>query len=99
PLIASQALRDWRTAFGMWRLWTALGFEDLSERYRRTLFGISWVLMSFAVFVGVKIAVFGQMAPVPMAEFALFVTLGFGLWTFISTVVVDACQAYIQSAN
>ena len=83
----------------MWRLWTTLGFEDLSDRYRRTLFGISWVVTSFAVFVGVKILVFGQMATVSLAEFALFVTIGFGLWTFISTVIVDACVAYIHSAN
>ena len=83
----------------MWRLWTTLGFEDLSDRYRRTLFGISWVVTSFAVFVGVKNLVFGQMATVSLAEFALFVTIGFGLWTFISTVIVDACVAYIHSAN
>src|SRR5690606_12142004 len=55
--------------------------------------------MSFGFFIGVKIAVFGQMAPVPMAEFALYVTLGFGLWTFISTAIVEACQCYIHSAN
>lgn len=99
PTPVSLSVRDWVSALRLWRLWTTLGFEDLSERYRRTLFGISWVVTSFAVFVGVKILVFGQMVNVPLAEFALFVTLGFGLWTFISTVVVDCCVAYTHSAN
>lgn len=100
PSLAARALQDWSRAFGMWRLWTALGTEDLSDRYRRTLFGISWVVTSFAVFVLVKVIVFGQMAVgVSFAEFALFVTVGFGLWSFINSMVLDACIAYAASGN
>lgn len=83
----------------MWRLWTALGTEDLSDRYRRTIFGISWVITSFAVFVFVKIIVFGQMTTVSLAEFAMFVTIGFGLWSFINSMVLDCCVAYTGSSN
>lgn len=95
----ARAVQDWVKALGMWRLWTALGLEDLSDRYRRTLLGISWVVASFGVFVFVKILVFGQMTAVSTSEFALFVTLGFGLWSFISTVVLDSCVAYTASSN
>ncbi len=95
----SYALHDWASALRMWRLWTALGMEDLSDRYRRTIFGVSWVVTSFALFVYVKVMIFGQMANVPFREFALFVTLGFGLWTYISGMVLDCCSAYSASAN
>jgi ABC-type polysaccharide/polyol phosphate export permease len=95
PLTA--ALRDWNRAFCMWRLWTALGMEDLSDRYRRTLLGIFWVAASFAAFVFIKVLVFQQMASVPVAEFALYVTIGFGLWTFISSMVIDGCLVYTGS--
>jgi ABC-type polysaccharide/polyol phosphate export permease len=99
PSLAVSAWRDWSRSFRMWRLWTALGMEDLSDRYRRTLFGISWVITSFAVFVFVKVVIFGQMSKVSFAEFAMFVTVGFGLWTFINSMVIDACIAYAGSAN
>lgn len=91
------ALSDWRRGLAMWRLWFALGTEDITDRYRRTLLGAFWIAGSFALFVGVKVTVFGQMAGVPTVEFGLFVTLGFGLWTFISAIVLDACTAFIHA--
>lgn len=83
----------------MWRLWIALGHEDIVDRYRRSLLGAAWVVLSFALFVAVKVSVFGQMARVPAAEFGLFVTLGFGLWSFMSSMLLDGCAAYIHSRH
>ena len=97
--LTSKSIDDWVKAIRMWRLWTALGREDLSDRYRRTLFGISWVVTSFAIFVFTKILVFGQMTTVSMSEFTLFVAIGFGLWSFINTMVLDCCVAYTASSN
>lgn len=91
------ALRDWRRSFGQAPLWFNLALEDLRDRYRRTVFGVAWIVVSFALFVAVKVVVFGQMVSVPQAEFGLFVTIGFGLWTFVNAMVVDACTAYMHS--
>lgn len=90
-------LGDWPQSLRRWRLWTALGNEDLKERYRRTVFGVLWVVISFTVFVAVKVAIFGQLAAVSTAEFGLFVTIGFGLWSFINQMVTEGCTAYIQA--
>lgn len=95
--MTGRRLGDWSQSLRRWRLWTALGHEDLQERYRRTLFGILWVVISFAVFVAVKVAIFGQLTAVSTAEFGLFVTIGFGLWSYISSMVTDGCAAYIQA--
>src|SRR5688500_3108694 len=91
------ALSDWPRALRLAPLWTNLAMEDLRDRYRRTVLGIAWVVVSFALFVAVKVVVFGQMAATTMAEFGLFVTLGFGLWSYINSMVVDACTAYMHS--
>jgi len=95
--MSSSPIADWTRALSMWRLWIALGHEDILERYRRSALGVAWVVLSFALFVAVKVSVFGQMAAVPVAEFGLFVTLGFGLWTFISAMVLDGCSAFIHA--
>ena len=78
-------------------LWTNLAWEDLLDRYRRTALGVSWILLSFALFVAVKVLVFGQMVSAPQIEFGLFVTLGFGLWNYINAMVVEGCTAYIHA--
>ncbi len=91
------ALRDWSRSLRLSTLWYNLALEDLRDRYRRTFLGLSWILFSFALFVGVKVLVFGQLTTVPAAEFGVFVTLGFGLWTYINSMIMDACTTYMHS--
>jgi len=93
------ACDDWRQAIRVPSLWINLALEDLRDRYRRTVLGVAWVVLSFGLFVGVKVLVFGQMAAATMREFAIFLTIGFGAWTFISAMVSDACSAYIHSRS
>src|SRR5690606_19100286 len=88
---------EWMMALRLAPLWTNLAWEDLLDRYRRTALGVSWILLSFALFVAVKVLVFGQMVSAPQIEFGLFVTLGFGLWNYINAMVVEGCTAYIHA--
>jgi ABC-type polysaccharide/polyol phosphate export permease len=94
-----RSLQDWKEAFRLWRLWTTLGWEDLSDRYRRTFLGVSWLLTSFALFILVYIVVFHEMSGVSGREYALYITIGWGLWGFINSVVSDSCLGYITSSN
>ena len=89
--------RDWTRALQLAPLWTSLAVEDLHDRYRRTVFGLLWIVLSFALFVVVKIVVFGQLTTASTAEFGIFVTLGFGLWTYMNAMVMDACAAFMHA--
>lgn len=91
------AITEWIRALKLAPLWSSLAWEDLLDRYRRTTLGIAWVVLSFALFVAVKVLVFGQMVSGSKVEFGLFVTLGFGLWTYISSMVVEGCAAYMHA--
>jgi ABC-type polysaccharide/polyol phosphate export permease len=90
-------LRDWSASLSLYALWGNLALEDLRDRYRRTALGLVWIVLSFALFVGVKFFVFGPLNPASAAEFGVYVTLGFGLWTYINAMVTDACTAYMHS--
>jgi len=95
PFAAS--LQDWSKSARLVPLWTNLALEDLRDRYRRTVLGLTWIIASFGLFVAVKVFVFGQLTNVSGREFGVYVTLGFGLWTYINAMVVDACTAYMHS--
>lgn len=90
-------MRDWTESLRMWRLWLALGHEDIRDRDRRSSIGVAWVMLSFALFVGIKVLIFGQVSTTPRVEFGLFVTIGLAQWSFINTMVLDGCNAYIHS--
>ncbi len=95
PLAA--AIDDWSRSFRLFPLWSNLALEDLRDRYRKTVLGTVWTVLSFVLFVAVYVLVFSQMASAAKPEFALFVTLGFGLWSYINAITVDACTAYLHS--
>src|SRR5690242_8335587 len=51
---ARGALDDWMRALRSPALWANLALEDLRDRYRRTVLGVAWIAISFALFVAVK---------------------------------------------
>ncbi len=91
------AFTDWAKSVRMASLWANLALEDLHDRYRRTALGLVWIVASFALFVMVKVLIFGQLSSASTAEFGIFVTIGFGLWAYVNSMVVDACTAYMHA--
>jgi len=88
---------DLARGFMRYELWTALAQDDLRQRYRRTIFGLAWLTLSYLVFVLAKIFIFGALNPAPMAWFAAYVTVGFLIWQIINSFVVDGCTSLINS--
>lgn len=82
----------------MWRLWTAFGYEDLRHQYRRTLLGLTWIVISFGAFTFVYILVFGGLNPSHSEiDFASWVAAGFVAWQFISHVITMGVNVFISS--
>jgi len=71
------ALRDFFAGAKSYPLWFRLALVDIQQIYRRSLFGLAWVAMSFGIFVFVKVFIFGQFAPVGSGYFAGWVAIGF----------------------
>lgn len=53
-----------------------------------------WTTLSFAIFVGVKVLIFGSVANVDRDYFSVYVTLGLFVWTFVSSNFNDGCAVF-----
>lgn len=83
-----------------WRLWSALAFEDLRNTYRRSFIGALWITLSFAIFVAVKILIFGQMVGrIDNNYFGAYLLLGFFSWQFMSQVVNIGPSVFTAAEN
>ncbi|GJL96490.1 MAG: sugar ABC transporter permease [Hyphobacterium sp.] len=78
-------------------LWTSLAQDDLRQRYRRTVFGLAWLTLSYFIFILAKIFIFGALNPAPLAWFAAYVTVGFLVWQIINSFVVDGATSLVNS--
>jgi ABC-2 type transport system permease protein len=103
PLAESTA-RTWRRAVDDlvegWRqrqLWGHLGWQDIKQRYRRSVLGPIWITISMAVTaiaLGVLYAgLFGNDLSVQLP----YILVGFIVWAFISGCISEGSEVFIAN--
>jgi ABC-2 type transport system permease protein len=96
--------RTWERSFadllGGWRqreLWGHLGWQDIKQRYRRSVLGPIWITISMAVTaiaLGILYAgLFGNDLSVQLP----YILVGFIVWGFISGCVLEGSEVFIAN--
>jgi ABC-type polysaccharide/polyol phosphate export permease len=94
------ALGDLNRSASRWRLWSAFAIEDMRTTYRRSLLGVAWVSLSFAVFVAVKVLIFGSMiGRADSAYYSSYLMLGFFTFQFMTAVVNGSTGVFTRAEN
>jgi ABC-2 type transport system permease protein len=93
----TRAMADIKGGFRARSLWGHLGWQDIKQRYRRSVIGPLWITISMGVTalgLGVLYAVlFGQ----DFKTFLPYVTTGFLIWNFISGCLTEGMDAFISN--
>ncbi|MBE1159195.1 ABC transporter permease [Dyella acidiphila] len=74
-----------------------LGWQDVRQRYRRSVLGPFWLTISMGVMIGTIGLVFGQIFKSPLTEFLPFLAAGMILWAFMSSIVLEGCDCFIAA--
>lgn len=74
-----------------------MAWEDLRQRYRRTIFGFLWMTFSFMAFILAKFFIFSTMNTVGGEYFLVWLVIGYWAWSFISAVVTDGCNIFVNA--
>jgi ABC-2 type transport system permease protein len=96
--------RTWERSFddlrGGWQqreLWGHLGWQDIKQRYRRSVLGPIWITISMAVTaiaLGILYAgLFGNDLSVQLP----YILVGFIVWAFISGCVLEGTEVFIAN--
>lgn len=80
-----------------WRLWGLMGWNDIRQRYRRSLIGPFWLTLSMAVMVGALGFLFSTIFKIELHDYLPFLTLGFLAWAFIAQCVNEGCGTFIEA--
>jgi len=79
------------------QLWLMLGWQDIKQRYRRSVLGPFWLTISTAVMVAGLGVLYAAIFAQPVAVYIPYLAIGLVIWTFISGAVADGCNAFIAS--
>ena len=81
----------------MYQLWGRLGWNDLLQRYQRSILGPLWLTISMGVLIGALGILYASLFKINLENYLPFLTIGFVLWQFISGILLDSCSAYVSA--
>jgi ABC-2 type transport system permease protein len=93
----ARAIADLRAGLSQRELWAHLGWQDIKQRYRRSVIGPLWITISMgvtAVGLGVLYAVLFKM---DIHVFLPYVTTGFIVWNFINGCLTEGMDTFITN--
>ena len=82
-----------------WHVWSALGWHDIRQRYRRSILGPFWFTLSTLLMVGVLGFLYSQLLGQEISNYLPYLGIGLVLWQFISTSANEGCMTLIGSGN
>ena len=93
------AIADLADGLCRWPLWGLMGWQDIRQRYRRSMLGPFWLTLSMGILVGALGVLYAKLFGVDIHDYLPFLTLGFLSWTLISTLINEGCGTFTASEN
>lgn len=80
-----------------WRLWSVLGWFEISQRYRRSAIGPFWITISLGMIVAGLGVVYGSLFRQNPTDYIPYLATGFICWALLSGMINDACMTFISA--
>jgi ABC-2 type transport system permease protein/lipopolysaccharide transport system permease protein len=90
------AVRDIVRGACLWYIWGTLGWYDIRQRYRRSMIGPFWLTISMGVTIVALGGLYAGLFRADIAQYLPHVAIGFVVWGFISGLINDGCNAFID---
>ncbi len=97
PSRFGQAVDDIASGATRWWIWSNMAWEDIRLRYRGSVLGPFWLTLSMAVMIATLGIVYSTIFAAKIRTYLPFLTLGLLLWTFISAIVTEGCNCFINA--
>lgn len=96
---AAVAWSDAIEGLSLWRLWVTLGWNDILQRYRRSILGPFWLTASMAIMVIALGVLYAELFKMPIREFLPFLCVGLLVWNLLSGFLAEAGALFTGSES
>lgn len=93
------AFDDARAGLNQWPLWVRLGWNDIVNRYRRSLLGPLWLTISMAILVVSLGLLYGQIFNIDVKDFIPYLCVGMVIWGLISQILLESGELFTNSVS
>ncbi|MFP5021044.1 galactan export ABC transporter permease subunit Wzm/RfbD [Pseudonocardia phyllosphaerae] len=97
PRTFRRAFADLKRGWQQRALWGHLGWQDIKQRYRRSLLGPLWISISMGVIaLGLGI-LYSALFGIPIETFLPHVAVGLLIWNFVSGCILEGSEVFIAN--
>jgi ABC-2 type transport system permease protein len=93
------AIADVAAGFKAVHVWSALGWQDVVQRYRRSLLGPLWLTISTGIMVVIMGPLYGKLFGQDISAYFGFLAIGFVVWQLVAQSINDCCVAFITAES
>ncbi|WP_245614431.1 ABC transporter permease [Actinokineospora inagensis] len=93
----ARAGKDIRDGLAARELWGHLGWQDIKQRYRRSVIGPLWITMSMGVTAAGLGLLYSQLFGVAINTFLPYLTVGFIVWGFVLGCLTEGADSFIAN--
>jgi lipopolysaccharide transport system permease protein len=83
------AMADIAGGLAQWRLWIRLGWNDILQRYRRSMLGPFWLTASMSVMVIALGVLYAELFRTPIRDFMPYLCVGLLVWNLIASFLLE----------
>lgn len=80
-----------------YELWLQLGWQDIKQRYRRSVLGPLWITIATGVMALALGLLYSLLFKIPLETFLPHVTVGLIMWNFISGCIKEGSDIFIDN--
>lgn len=92
-----KALNDIVVGFERSPYWFVVAWQDIKQRYRRSLLGPFWITLSTGVMIGAMGPLYGKLFDIDVTTYFQYLSVSMVFWIFLSTSINEACVVFIGS--
>jgi ABC-2 type transport system permease protein len=92
-----RAVSDLAEGIGRHQLWLHLGWQDIKQRYRRSLLGPIWITIATATTAVAMGGLYSKLFHLELSEHLPYVTLGLIIWGLISASILEGAEVFVAN--
>jgi len=97
--IAETVSQEVMAGLRVWRVWGIMGWDDIRQRYRRSVLGPFWITLSMGIFILLLGVIYSRLFHTQIETYLPYLAVGFIVWGFLSTATNDSCIAFSDTAR
>ena len=94
--IANTISEEVVAGFRAWPIWVIMGWDDIRQRYRRSVLGPFWITLSMGAFILLLGIIYSRLFHMELEHYLPYLSVGYIVWGFMSATVNDGCVAFID---